>query len=274
MPEVRIRPLREAAEYEACVDIQRRVWRHADLDVTPVHQFCIAAHTGAILLGAFVDGTISGYVYSFPAVVGGKVCHHSHHLAVLPEFQGRGLGKKLKWAQREEAARRGLDLITWTFDPLQARNANLNIHVLGAAGGTYLRNFYGGTPALTLDTGVPTDRLMVEWPIRSARVKARQAEASEPFDPANLPKAVERRPGGVFPEIEPRRVRLSLDAPRILVEIPEDIRVVPRGTGRIAAWQTAVRAALEAYFSRGYRLDDFVSGDPSYYVLKRGRRSP
>jgi len=271
MPDVRIRPLRATAEFETCVAIQRRVWNHADLDITPVHQFCVAVHTGAILLGVFVDGTMAGYVYSFPAVFNGTRAQHSHHLAVLPDFQGYGLGRRLKWAQRDEAVRRGYDLITWTYDPLQARNANLNLHALGAEGRTYLKNFYGCTPALTLDEGVPTDRLMVEWSIRSPRVKARKAKKIGPLDAADFPKAVERKPGGVFPDIEPGRPRLALDAPRILVEVPKNIRALTRGIGRISAWQKAVRSAFESGFARGYRLDDFIFGEASYYVLTKGK---
>ncbi|MBM3294182.1 MAG: GNAT family N-acetyltransferase [Candidatus Aminicenantes bacterium] len=273
MPDVRIRPLSRTAEFAACVEIQRRVWGHNELDITPVHQFCVAVHTGSILLGAFVGRDLAGYVYSFPAVFNGRTSQHSHHLAVDPSFRGAGLGKRLKWAQREEALRRGFRLITWTYDPMQALNANLNLHALGADGRTYLRNFYGDTPALVLDAGVPTDRLFLEWRIRTARVEARRRKKASPLDPSGLPAALERKPGGVFPDIEPRPPRLSLEAPVIRVEIPRHVASLGRGTGRIAAWQSAVRSAMEAYFRRGFCLDDFLYGDPSHYVLKRRRPS-
>ena len=145
---VRIQPLGSIKEFEKLVDIQRTVWKHEDLDVTPVHQFCVSAKMGGIILGARVGRELAGYAYSFPAALNGKPCQHSHHLAVLPEFRGLGLGKALKWAQGEESLRRGFRLITWTFDPLQARNANLNLQALGAVSRTYFPNFYGLTPAL------------------------------------------------------------------------------------------------------------------------------
>jgi len=274
MPSLRIRPLTKTAEFAACVEIQRDVWGHDDLDITPIHQFCVAVQTGAILLGGFIGRDLVGYVYSFPAVFNGRRSQHSHHLAVRRDLQGAGFGKRLKWAQRKEALRRGCGLITWTYDPMKARNANLNLHALGAEGRTYLRNFYGDTPALTLDDGVPTDRLLLEWRIHSARVESRKAGKVPAVDPAAIPKAVERKAGGVFPDIDPRRPRLSLEAPAVLVEVPRSIAPLSSKKGRIAAWQASVRTAFEAYFRRGFGLDDFLFGDPSFYVLKKGKKWP
>jgi predicted GNAT superfamily acetyltransferase len=271
-PDVRIRPLTSLKDLEACVFIQRRVWGHPDLDLIPAHFFQIAVHTGAIVLGAFVDGRLAGYVYSFPADFGKVRGHHSHHLAVLPEIQGLGLGKALKWAQRDEAMKRGLELITWTYDPMQARNANLNLHVLGVVGRRYLRNFYGETPTLVLEEGVPSDRFLVEWWIKSARVKARAKGPSPLAEAGKIPKALERDSRGLEPAIGPDRPNLRLTPPRVLVEVPKKIKDLPIGTGLIASWQTAARRAFEAYFKRGYRLDDFISGDRCYYVLKRAAR--
>ena len=269
MVDVRIRPLQSFKEYEGCVEIQRQVWRHADLDITPVHQFCISIQTGAILLGAFAGKTLAGYVYSFPAVFSARHCQHSHHLAVLPRFQRLGIGKKLKYAQWQEALKRGYDLITWTFDPLLARNANLNLRTLGAVGRTYLHDFYGRTPALMLDSAVSTDRLLVEWWIRSNRVKGRMAKPEAPPDAGRLPKAVEQREGGIYPKIVPDRPDLALDQRRILVELPKNIRELKPIPGAIALWQKAVRIAFQHYFAEGYQLDDFLFGERSFYVLKK-----
>jgi predicted GNAT superfamily acetyltransferase len=270
MDKVHIRPLQSLEDYQACVEIQRVVWGHADLDITPVHHFCISVETGAILLGAFVGKTLAGYVYSFPAVFGKKHCQHSHHLAVLPEFQGYGFGKKLKWAQWGEAVKRGYKLITWTYDPLQARNANLNLHTLGVIGRTYLDDFYGCTPALKLGDRIPTDRLLVEWAITSRRVEARMEGKHAPLDPARFACAVWQKAGGVYPVIIPEKPDLSLGAPRVLVEVPKSIHDLKPVNGLVGRWQKAVRTAFKHYFCHGYRLDDFIFGDRAYYVLKKG----
>ena len=269
MDKVSVRPLRSFADYEGCVEIQRAVWGHADLDITPVHQFCISVQTGAILLGAFVGKKMAGYVYSFPAAFGRKNCQHSHHLAVLPAYQGYGIGKKLKQAQWEEALRAGYDLVTWTYDPMQARNANLNLHTLGVVGRTYLDDFYSCTPSLSLDAGVPTDRLLVEWWIKSARVRRRMKHKDEPQDAGRFAAALERKPGGKYPDIAPARPILTLKGPVILVELPKNIRDLKPVPGAIGRWQKALRTALKHYFSHGYRLEDFIFGERCFYVLKK-----
>jgi predicted GNAT superfamily acetyltransferase len=267
--EVRVRLLRGWTDLEACVRIQRAVWGHADLDITPVHNLCVSIETGAILLGAFAGREMAGYVYSFPAVRNGVCCQHSHHLAVLPAYRGRKIGKALKRAQWIEALRRGYQLITWTCDPMQARNANLNLHALGAVGRTYFDDFYGRTPALMLDAGVPTDRLLVEWRIASKRVRDRMAGIRPSPDPARIARAVEARPGGEYPAISPARLELNRTEPRLLVELPRDIRDLKATAGLVGRWQRALRTALKHYFAAGYRLDDFIAGERSFYILKR-----
>ena len=269
MAEVRVRLLRGWPDLEACVRIQREVWGHADLDITPVHNLCISIETGGILLGAFVGREMAGYVYSFPAVRNGECCQHSHHLAVLPAYRGRKIGTALKRAQWVEALRRGAKFITWTYDPMQARNANLNLRALGAVGRIYLDDFYGPTPALMLDAGVPTDRLLLEWRISTPRVRARMAGVRPSPDPARIVRAVEMKPGGECPAIFPARPDLNRTEPRLLVELPRNIRDLKGTPGLIGRWQKAVRTALKHYFAAGYWLDDFISGERSFYVLKR-----
>ena len=269
MAEFRVRALSSREDLEGCVRIQRAVWGHADLDITPVHNFCISVETGAILLGAFAGREHVGYVYSFPGVVGGVRCQHSHHLAVLPAFRGRGLGLMLKRAQWREALRRGYRLVTWTFDPMLARNANLNLHALGAVGRRYLDDFYGPTPALVLDAGVPTDRLLVEWWISSKRVRDRMAGKRPEWSADRLPKAVEAKPGGVYPAVEPARPALRRMERRLLVELPRNIRELAAVPGLVGRWQAAVRTAFKGYFKAGYRLDDFLAGERSFYVLTK-----
>jgi predicted GNAT superfamily acetyltransferase len=269
MADFSIRLLEKPADFEGCVEIQRRIWNHPDLDLTPVHSFCASVETGGIVLGAFAGRLLAGYVFSFPAVVHGRPAQHSHHLAVRTEYQGHGLGKTLKWAQREEVLRRGCTLITWTYDPLQARNANLNLHTLGASGQTYIEDLYGPTPALRLEEGVPTDRLLMEWPIASARVVRRRGGTPAVLDPALWPKAVERRAEGFYPDIRPKRPQYRGTGKRILIEIPPSIRDLQGRSGLIAAWQKAIRSAFLHYFGAGFRLDDFSFGERCFYVLEK-----
>jgi len=277
-PRLTVRPLTKVAEFEKLLDIQRAVWGHDDLDVTPIHQFCVSSRLGGILVGAFVGRDLAGFVYSFPAVFGKRHIQHSHLLAVRPEFQGLGLGKRLKRAQRDEALRRGYDLITWTYDPLQTRNANLNLQALGAVARTYLPNFYGLTPALCLEPGIPTDRLLIEWPIKTRRVDERLngkgPSRRKPARPADdleaLPKALERARAGEPPFVEPAPPKLSLRDEAVLVEVPKDVKALRGRPDLIAAWQTGLRRVMTRYFERGYRADHFLFGERAFYVLRRG----
>jgi predicted GNAT superfamily acetyltransferase len=271
---VRIRPLDAFEEFVTLLDIQRSVWKHDESDLTPTHQFRVSSRMGAILLGAFVGRKLAGFVYSFPAVFDGVDCQHSHLLAVLPEFQGSGLGKALKWAQRAEALKRGYDLITWTFDPLQTRNANLNLQSLAAVSRTYLGNFYGMTPSLCLGPGIPTDRLLIEWPLRDRRVRDVAAgRAKRPcYDVTSLPKALERKAGEEGSFASPGKLRLRLQADTVLVEIPRDVKALAFRCDLIAAWQAGLRRAMSLYFGHGYAAEHFVYGDRSFYVLKRRKK--
>lgn len=280
---VLIRKLRDYAEFEYLLHIQRTVWNHSDVNLTPAHQFCVHSRMGAILLGAFVDGKMAGFVYSFPAIHDGGFCQHSHLLAVLPEFQGYGIGKKLKWAQRREALKQGIGLITWTYDPLQAKNANLNLHALGVRSRTYFQDFYGPTPSLCVGPGIPTDRLLVEWLLGEGRVLNRQKGAGvkdgkrgggrmrrdAPLDPGAIPKALERgeTKGGPFPM--PAPPRLNIREPVVLVEVPPDINTLKSYPEVISSWQKGLRRVMPSYFKRGYAADDFLFGERCFYVLKK-----
>lgn len=280
---VLIRKLRDYAEFEYLLHIQRTVWNHSDVNLTPAHQFCVHSRMGAILLGAFVDGKMAGFVYSFPAIYDGGFCQHSHMLAVVPEFQGYGIGKKLKWALWREALKQGIGLITWTYDPLQAKNANLNLHALGVRSRTYFRDFYGPTPSLCIGPGIPTDRLLVEWLLGEGRVLDRQKGAGvkdgkrgggrtrrdAPLDPGAMPKALERgeTKGGPFPMPTPPKMNIRERV--ILVEIPPDLNALKSYPEVIASWQTGLRRVMPSYFKRGYAADDFLFGERCFYVLKK-----
>jgi predicted GNAT superfamily acetyltransferase len=266
---LRIRRLTKYEDFLKLLDIQRRVWRHDETDLTPTHQFCISAIMGAIILGAYVKEDMVGFVYSFPAVYEGELSQHSHLLAVLPEYQGYGVGKRLKWAQRDWALKLGYKRITWTVDPLQARNANLNIHTLGATTSTYLLNFYGLDSKLNLGPGIPTDRFLMDWLIQEERIAEQRRGHSENLDEEALPRALEKKGGTA--EGLPGKTRLGLTDKIILAEAPPDINPWRGRHEPIASWQNALRRVLMHYFRRGYAVADFLFGDRCFYVLEKRR---
>jgi predicted GNAT superfamily acetyltransferase len=265
--DLRIRRLTVYQDFKKLPDIQRRVWRHDETDLTPTHQFCISALMGAIILGAFLREDMVGFVFSFPAVHDGALSQHSHLLAVLPQYQGYGIGKRLKWAQRDWALKLGYNLITWTVDPLQAKNANLNIHALGAITSTYMRNFYGLGSKLNLGPGIPTDRFLMEWRIGEKRVGERRRGRFEVFEEETLPKALERRARTT--EILPGRTRLGFKEKVILAEVPGNINSWRGRHEPTASWQKALRRVFDHYFGRGYAAVDFFSADRCFYVLEK-----
>jgi predicted GNAT superfamily acetyltransferase len=165
-----IRPFATLEEMRPCIALQQAVWQYADLDVVPHAIFVVAYETGGQVLGAFDELDPIGFILAFPALRSGRPFLHSHLLAVLPKYQSRGIGRRLKLAQRDDALRRGIDLIEWTFDPLQPKNAHLNIARLGAIARRYLPDHYGRTSS-PLHGGLPTDRLVAEWWVRSRRVE-------------------------------------------------------------------------------------------------------
>ena len=176
--DVLVRPARDRSDYEACVRLQREVWGLSDLEITSVIQLIATVHAGGLLLVADSADGVLGFCYAFAALRGGEGHLHSDMLAVSPRARGLGVGLRLKWAQREEALRRGLRLVTWTFDPMRARNARLNLHHLGAFARELLPDFYGTTSS-ALHHGLATDRLMVRWELDHPRVARRAAGEAE-----------------------------------------------------------------------------------------------
>jgi predicted GNAT superfamily acetyltransferase len=255
-----IRPARETRDFQACVDLQRAVWGLSDLEITSVLQLVATVHAGGLLLVAEdAARAVVGFSYAFAALDGGEGHLHSDMLAVRPDVRGQGLGPRLKWAQREEALRREIRLVTWTFDPMQARNARLNLRRLGAVATEVRPDFYGATTS-ALHHGLPTDRLLARWELGSARVRERAGAPPPPPEGAVLARprvhALSReRDRPVLSDF-----RLDLDDPVVLLEIPTDWDALCRAApAEAATWQRAVTRAFEAYLSRGYRAVDLVS---------------
>ena len=185
---IRIRSCEGIGELEACVDLQMETWGYDENEAVPLKTFLLAQKIGGQVMGAFeeIDGErepgtegpekLVGFAMSLPGIktVDGRPIPylHSHMLAVRPQCRNRGIGAQLKWEQRLEALDRGIRHMEWTFDPLEIKNAFLNIHRLGAICRVYHENFYGVSSS-RLQGGLPTDRLLAEWELDSPRVQAR-----------------------------------------------------------------------------------------------------
>ncbi len=229
---LRIAPLDQLAEFDRCVEIQVAVWGYADGDVIPRRMFLLAGRIGGQVIGAFdpeAGDALVAFAMALPGYRDGRAYLHSHMLAVLPEYRNAGLGQRLKLAQRDDALARGFDLMEWTFDPLEIKNAYLNLHKLGAIVRRYHVNFYGPSSS-PLQGGLPTDRLYAEWWMRSEHVEARlHGEMPEPATTrVEVPAAV-----SAWKED---------DAQRTLAE----------------SLQSTNRAALEAGFARGLAAVDYA----------------
>jgi len=157
-------------EFQLCVTLQKEVWNFADADLVPLRLFVVADKVGGQVVGAFDQGTLVGFALSVPGLRNGHAYLHSHMAAVRESHRNAGIGRKLKLFQRNDAIARGIDLIEWTFDPLEIKNAFFNIERLGAIARRYTINQYGVTSS-KLHGGLPTDRLIAEWWIRSKRVE-------------------------------------------------------------------------------------------------------
>lgn len=272
-----IRSVERLAEYHACEALQRRVWNMPDdLEVVPLHLLVTVHRNGGVLLGAFRGDDLAGFVFGFPGLdADGRRKHCSHMMGVAPELQSAGIGFHLKCAQREAVLAQGLDLVTWTYDPLESRNAHLNIQRLGAVCGDYLRDYYGPLDD-GLNAGLATDRFQVEWWIASDHVARRLAgDGGGPW-PAGLPRLnhTVRTGQGL---LAPGSLSLAPPAPVVAVEIPADYQAIKAADPGLALeWRLATRALFEAAFAAGYWVAGHQTAGQgserqSFYVLKAGR---
>jgi predicted GNAT superfamily acetyltransferase len=197
-PDIEIRQLSEIGEFAEAVRLQREIWGFEDVELLPLRLFVVASKIGGQVLGAFDraaahQNKMVAFCLCIPGLKpGGKFYLHSHMLGVLPPYRNTGLGRKLKLEQREHALASGVDLIEWTFDPLEIKNAFFNIERLGVIVRRYVYNQYGTTSS-HLHGGLPTDRLVAEWWIRSARAEAysNQQPFSRPAVEARIAVPVE-----------------------------------------------------------------------------------
>ncbi|HJZ51071.1 MAG TPA: GNAT family N-acetyltransferase [Candidatus Acidoferrales bacterium] len=175
--EIEIRHCHSLPEYETCVDLELRIW--GEQIAVPSAIFVVAHHTGGQILGAFDDDKMVGFTLALVGTRSGKPFLHSHMTAVLPAYQNQGVGRRLKLFQRQDALKRDIRLVEWTFDPLELKNAHFNFVRLGAIAQRFIPDCYGITES-PLHAGLPTDRLVAEWWIDSDRVKNILADNSLP----------------------------------------------------------------------------------------------
>lgn len=257
---VSYRDLRTLEELRAVVALEKAVWGYTDAeDVVPVPLLIVTVKRGGILVGAVAEtGGLVGFVYSLPGIKAGRLIQWSHMLGVVEEYRQRGIGLQLKIEQRRRALDMGIELIEWTFDPLQAANAHLNFGRLGVVAEEYAENLYGPSSS-PLHRGTPTDRLVVQWWIATPRVAARIAgepNALPPFEQLSPVPANSTRPAGSWRECVATDV--DLDAPAIAVEIPVGFTDLQRQAPELAlAWRLATRRLFRAYLGRGYQVVEF-----------------
>jgi len=241
--------------------LERVVWGYPDAeDVVPPPVLVVSIKRGGILLGAFDgSGEMKGFVFSLPGVKDGRLMQWSHMLGVAPDAREGGIGLRLKLAQREEALRAGVDVIEWTFDPLQAQNAHLNFARLGVIVEEYEENIYGDSSS-PLHKGAPTDRFVAEWRLTSPHVERRLAAPPTSFlrDSAVMMAVLVNPSVESDARLRPGTPILDSLAERLLVEIPTGFNEMLAGEPDLAVeWRITTRSIFNTYFARGYRVVDF-----------------
>jgi predicted GNAT superfamily acetyltransferase len=260
---VTIQPLTRLEQFRQVEQLEAAIW--GDVDLVPVPILAVTVKRGAVLLGAYEGDRLVGFVYSLAALrpVGGPSApspsHWSHMLAVDPGHRGGGLGADLKLAQREAVSNLGLELIEWTYDPLQSVNAHLNFAKLGVIVEEYVENIYGESTS-TLHGGLPTDRFICQWWIHRPHVRRRIAPTEiRAIDKAAADAPVVNRTELVSESLTPAGFDGEVLQPRIKVEIPLDFqRMLSTDPPLAQRWRLETRAIFQHYLARGYRVVDFA----------------
>ena len=281
---IEIRIIENPAALEALEALQRLIWSGNDTEVVPVHIFRAVVNSGGVVIGAYSGDQLVGFVFGFlgfdTKTGSQRLIHASHMAGVHPEFRDVGLGYKLKRAQWQMVRNQGIELITWTYNPLQSRNANLNIAKLGAVCNTYITNYYGEMRD-EINKGMPSDRFQVDWWVNSNRVIRRLNERqSRKLDLAHYLEAeipfvntTQLNEAGL---VTPQVLEIPLpQVPLLLLEIPPDIQMLKSADPELAIlWSSHIRELFLDRFARGYLVTDFVylpgSMPRSFYVLSHG----
>ena len=281
------RKLRSPEDMGQAEELQRLVYPGSETEVVPIHILLALSHNGGLVLGAFDSDKLVGLLLGFlgtdqkspdrPAMT--RLKHASHMMGVDPDYRDLGIGIRLKCLQREDVLENGVRLATWTYDPLQSRNANINIRRLGAVCNEYIRDYYGEMRD-GINVGFHSDRFRVDWWVTSRRVQSRVDELRGSLGLANFLAGGAKKaysthltPEGI---LQPDDVEPELDGSVILVEIPSDVSSIREKNPDLALdWRMLTRKVFELAFSKGYIVTDFVflKGEKiprSYYVLSYG----
>ena len=253
-----LRDLENPFEIEALERVQHSAFGYADRDITPGSLLTVHSHMGGIVVAAYPEDSSEpvGFAYGFPGRYNDTWVHHSHMLAIHPAHRQSGLAAALKHHQRARATALGYTRMTWTFDPLIARNGRFNLGKLGARAVAYREDWYalrGGIYA-----GLPADRFLIEWDLT-----ADVMEHSAPAPRGEIALEASGIRAGV-PSLE-----LRGDA--VLIEVPRDIEALKSSDLEAArTWRDAHRMVFPAYMKRGYAVTDLaVSGSRTFYLLER-----
>jgi predicted GNAT superfamily acetyltransferase len=279
-----IRLLETPEDMAAVESLQRVVWPGSETDVVPAHLLITAIHNGGLVIGAFVDDEMAGFVFGFPGIEmlpdGPHPKHCSHMMGVHPNWRQSGLGFALKRAQWQMVRNQGINHVTWTYDPLLSVNAHLNIARLGTVCSTYRRSEYGNMRD-GLNAGLPSDRFQVDWWLNTNRVESRLGKRSrgvltlDQITKAKLQHLYTPQTGtdGL---LRPPEHFSPLGGALLLAEIPPDFMGLKSADFALARdWRFFTRELFETAFARGYLVTDFIydgaDGKPrSLYVLTDG----
>ena len=284
MPSWNIHVLETPEEMSAVEDLQRHVWPGSETDVVPAHLLITVVHNGGLVLGAFAEEKLVGFVFGFPGLEftadGPRPKHCSHMAGVHPDYRNSGIGFALKRAQWQMVRHQDLDHITWTYDPLLSRNAYLNIARLGAVCSTYRRAEYGEMRD-GLNAGLPSDRFQVDWWLNTHRVQRRLGKRPRPMLKLSHLTRVGVRPLYTLVRDDNHLLRPPehvppLETQLIAAEVPTDFMALKAADFALARdWRFFTREFFETAFAKGYIATDFVY-DPgheepcSLYVLTDG----